>query len=268
MSPAVEHMSADLIDDYLQLMKVSLMGLADAAPATVKRGRDGSVSTVPVDVPDRIAGRDWPAGGLTMVGEKRLDNVRYCIERVLAADVPGDFIETGVWRGGTSMFMRAVLKAHAVTNRVVYVADSFEGLPPPDEDRFPADTGSGAHRFDYLSIPLETVREYFSRYGLLDHQVRFVKGWFRDTMPTLADHAWAIIRLDGDMYESTITVLESLYPALSPGGYLIVDDYGGLDPCRRAVEDYRRQHEIDDEIRQIDHTGVFWQKRGTGAIDE
>ncbi len=110
----------------------------------------------------------------------------------------------------------------------------------------------------------ETVAEHFQRFGLLDDQVRFVKGWFRDTMPTLADHKWAIIRLDGDMYESTMNVLENLYPGLSPGGYVIVDDYHAIPACRQAIGDYRDAHGIEEEIHQIDWTGSYWRKSGGG----
>jgi O-methyltransferase len=160
--------------------------------------------------------------------------------------------------------MRAVLKAHGITDRNVFVADSFEGLPAPDDEQYPADANTKLHELEFLSVPLETVQEHFERFGLLDEQVQFVKGWFRDTMPTLTDHRWSVIRLDGDLYESTITVLENLYPNLSPGGYVIVDDYNSLWYCRKAVTDYREAHGIDDEIHEIDWTGAYWRKGGAG----
>jgi O-methyltransferase len=251
----------------LEQLKVALMGMDSGHPTQVQQTFDGSMrktAVVPAIVEHRLAGMDWPARGLTMVGKKRLDNVQHCIERVLEDGVPGDLVETGVWRGGTAMFMRAVLKAHSVTDRVVCAADSFEGLPAPDADRFPADEGSPLHEWEFLAVPLEEVKGNFDRYGLLDDQVRFVKGWFRDTMPALAGRPWAIIRLDGDMYESTMTVLENLYADLSPGGYLIVDDYS-IVSCRTAVEDFRRAHGVEEEIEPIDWTGVYWRKRRDGG---
>jgi hypothetical protein len=259
-------MSTDLRADYLQLLKRTLIGLSEAEPITAKLRDDGTLEAIPLSRMDvRLEGRDWPANALTMVGIKRLDNVQACIEDVLAEDVPGDFVETGVWRGGTSIFMRAVLKTYGVTDRAVFVADSFEGLPPPDPERFPADTHSLLYtKHDFLAVSQETVAEHFQRFGLLDDQVRFVKGWFRDTMPTLVDHNWAIIRLDGDMYESTMNVLENLYPGLSPGGYVIVDDYHAVPTCRKAVGDYRDAHGIEEEIHQIDWTGTYWKKSGGG----
>ena len=118
-----------------------------------------------------------------MIGMKRLDNLQHCVEDTLARQVPGDLIETGVWRGGASIFMRGILRAHGVSDRTVWVADSFQGLPPPNPDAYPADAGDPLHTFDYLAVSLEDVKSHFERYGLLDDQVRFLKGWFRDTLP-------------------------------------------------------------------------------------
>ena len=156
------------------------------------------------DDPVRIEGRDWPERAHTMIGLKRLANVRYCVEDVLMRNVPRDFIETGVWRGGATIFMRAILKVHEVTDRLVWVADSFAGLPPPDLARYPFDRGITLHQFPQLAITLERVQDNFRRYGLLDEQVRFLKGWFRDTLPNAPIERLAVLRLDGDLYESTI----------------------------------------------------------------
>jgi hypothetical protein len=202
----------------------------------------------------------WPLFAQTMVGHKRLDNVQHCIEEILRDQVPGDLIETGVWRGGSVIFMRGMLKAHEVKDRTVWVADSFEGLPPPDLERYPQEEGSDEfHTMTELAISLDEVKENFSRYGLLDDQVKFLPGWFKDTLPTLGDEQFALIRLDGDMYESTIDALNSLYPRLSPGGFTIIDDYG-MVPCRQAVADYREEHGIVEEIVDIDISGAYWRK--------
>jgi O-methyltransferase len=203
-------------------------------------------------------GRAWPLVGETMVGMARLDNLHSCLEAVVREGVPGDFIETGVWRGGSSIFARGVFKALGVHDRQVWVADSFAGLPPPD-GRYAEDAGDMCHSILELAIPLEVVKENFRRYGLLDEQVRFLPGWFRDTLPTLEDHRWAVIRLDGDMYASTMDALENLYPRLSAGGYVIIDDWS-IEPCRAAVEDFRTRCGIRDPIEQIDWTGCFWRR--------
>jgi len=209
----------------------------------------------------REEGRDWPLFGQTMVGLKRLDNVRLCVEDVIERGVPGDLIETGVWRGGATIFMRGILEAHGVRDRTVWVADSFEGLPRADVERYPADVG-GAHWHlgDPLAISLEEVQGNFERYGLLDDQVRFLKGWFKDTLHTVHEPQWAVMRLDGDMYGSTMEALTALYPNLAHGGYVIVDDYSSVEVCRRAVDDYREANGIEDPIQQIDWTGVYWRR--------
>jgi O-methyltransferase len=222
------------------------------------------------DVPEvsRAEGIDWPARAHSMIGLKRLQNLHKCVEDVIYRGVPGDLIETGVWRGGATIFMRAVLKAHAVTDRRVWVADSFDGLPPPDPASYPLDQGDTLFTERQLAVSLEQVQSNFRRYGLLDDQVRFLKGWFRDTLPTAPIERLAVLRLDGDLYESTIQALESLYDKLSPGGYVIVDDYGCIAACRQAVHDFREARRIDDPIRPIDWSGVFWQRAqpaGQGA---
>jgi len=208
----------------------------------------------------REEGRDWPLEAETMIGLRRLDNIEYCVTDVLRQQVPGDLIETGVWRGGAAIFMRAILKAYKNTERVVWVADSFEGLPKPDPERYPADAGDRHWTASALAVSLEEVKANFARYDLLDEQVRFLVGWFRDTLPTSPIRQLAVLRLDGDMYESTMDSLRNLYPRLSKGGYVIVDDYGAVPGCRAAVDDFRREHKITATLRQIDWTGMFWQR--------
>jgi len=209
---------------------------------------------------NRIEGRIWPVAAHTMIGLKRLDNLEFCVEEVITNGVVGDLIETGVWRGGATIFMRAVLKAYRVTDRCVWVADSFEGLPPPDPRKYPHDAGDNLHEARELAVLLEEVKANFEKYDLLDDRVRFLKGWFRDTLPVAPIARLAVLRLDGDMYESTMDALINLYPKLSDGGYVIIDDYGAIPACRYAVQDYRSANGITEKIRDIDWTGVFWQK--------
>jgi O-methyltransferase len=211
----------------------------------------------------RETGSAWPARAHTMIGLRRLDRLQSCVETTIHEDIPGDLIETGVWRGGACILMRAVLKAHHDTARTVWVADSFAGLPPPDSGAYPADTGDLHHTLaDFLAISREQVADNFDRYGLLDRQVKFLKGWFKDTLPTAPIEKLAVIRMDGDMYESTIQVLETLYDKLSPGGFVIVDDYD-LKPCAEAVHDFRNARGITDTIDLSGGSaGAFWRKSG------
>lgn len=215
---------------------------------------------IPVNTRQRMDGRDWPPLALTMIGMNRLNNIQACVEDVLARGVPGDLMEAGTWRGGAAILLRAILKAYGVTDRSVWVADSFAGLPTPDLKEFPADKFFENDIPSFLAVPFEQVRTGFSRFGLLDDQVNFVKGWFKDTLPKLKGHSWAVIRVDADMYESTMQALELLYPDLSVGGYVIVDDYGGLESCKAAVEDFRKKNEVSEELVKVDWTAVYWQR--------
>jgi O-methyltransferase len=124
----------------------------------------------------------------------------------------------------------------------------------------PEDAGDQHWRYRELAVGVDEVRSNFARYGLLDDQVRFLEGWFADTLPSAPIERLAVLRLDGDMYASTMDALEPLYPKVSPGGFVIVDDYA-LPGCRRAVDEYRARDGIDEPIVDIDGMGVFWRRR-------
>ena len=214
----------------------------------------------PFEAEARANGMDWPVYGETMIGLRRLDNLHQCVRDVLQEGIPGDFIETGVWRGGATIFMRAALEAYGDTSRQVWVADSFQGLPRPDP-RYPADSGSTLWDDSRLAASLDQVKANFARYGLLDDRVRFLAGWFKDTLPPAPIDRLAVLRLDGDLYESTMDALRCLYPKLAPGGYIIVDDYRvEALGCRQAVDEFRAEHHITEPIQIIDWAGVFWQR--------
>ncbi len=216
----------------------------------------------------RLRGKDVPPYAETMIGRKRMDNLHQLVDAVVADGVVGDLVETGVWRGGASIFMRAVLAARGDTTCRVWVCDSFEGLPEPDVEQFPIDESLTLDPADkpernmkkVLAVSLDEVKGNFEHYGLLDDQVCFLQGWFRDTLPSAPIDQVALLRVDGDLYESTIDALVNLEPKVSPGGYVVIDDYNGLEACRQATDEYRAQHGIDDEMVTIDWTGVWWQK--------
>ncbi len=242
---------------YLDLLKRCLLGMVYRDPPARPAAIGGWTS--PRYIPKiRETGRDLPFRAHSMIGLRRMDNLQACIERVLADGVPGDLIETGVWRGGAVIFMRGVLRAYGVCDRIVWVADSFEGMPVPDTDRYPLDrewsTSAGN-----IAVPLETVRKHFEDFRLMDEQVCFLKGRFRDTLPSAPIERLAVLRLDGDLYESTHDALTALYPRLSPGGFVIVDDYN-FRSCRQAVHDYRDRTGIVDPITAIDGNGVYWRR--------
>lgn len=197
----------------------------------------------------------------------RLDNIEDCMDDVLRSGIPGDVIEAGVWRGGATIFMRAVLKSYGVTERSVWVADSFEGLPTPDAEKFPLEAkvqqGPVIQKaYNNLAVSLEEVQRNFRAYEMLDDQVHFLKGWFKDTLASAPIPALAILRLDGDFYESTKDGLYGLYDRLSVGGYVIVDDYGedSWTYCRRAVDEFRKERGIDEPLVEVDSKCFYWKR--------
>jgi hypothetical protein len=208
------------------------------------------------------------SSAVSMLSLQRLDHLQSCIEQVIADGIAGDLIETGVWRGGATIFMRAVLKAYGVTDRAVWVADSFEGLPEPDAEKFPLE--AKAHQgevmkktYNHFAVSLEEVQRNFSAYGMLDGQVRFLKGWFKDSLPNAPIETLSILRLDGDFYESTRDGLVNLYDKLSIGGFAIIDDYGETSwtYCRKAVDEFRGERGIDEPFVRVDSKCCFWRKQ-------
>lgn len=280
-SPAAE---AELRALYLDLLKRSLTGaleqdndvvLGGIRTAGMKGWKKKAAHTVgkaaskfdieiaykkAYDPAAREVGGDWPSRAVSMVGLKRMQNIQDCIETVMTEGIEGDLIETGVWRGGSTIFMRGALKAWGDTTRKVWVADSFEGLPAPNAKDFPGDEGMIWHEQTGLSVGEQIVKNNFERYGLMDDRVVFLKGWFKDTLPVAPIEKLSVLRLDGDLYESTIQALEALYPKLEPGGFCIVDDWFLVDQAQAACHDYRKAHGITDEVIDVDGYGAYWRK--------
>ena len=245
---------ARLVDRQLTLLQNCLSGSIYEDPPLQVLGAKA------FDPELRQYGWDWPSVAHTMIGEKRLANVRMLAETVLGAGIAGDFIETGVWRGGACIMMRGVLDAWSDSTRIVWLADSFEGLPPPDEEKYPADKDDKFYTFPELAVSLEQVKRNFQKYGLLDNQVKFLKGWFKDTLPNAPIEKIAVLRLDGDMYESTMDALRALYDKVSNGGYIIVDDYHVVEGCKKAIHDFLNDRQLQPELIEIDGVGVYWKK--------
>jgi O-methyltransferase len=251
---------------YLDLLKLCLCDLAGASTVSVGAMPGGHVASRELRGDQRrlrSAGMDWPLQGLTMIGLGRLDDLQRCVESVVRDGVAGDLIEAGAWRGGASILIRATLDSLGERDRTVWVADSFEGFPGSgDEKADEVDLGA----YDFLAAPLEEVMDNFARLGC-ERGVRFVPGFFEDTLPGLSRERWAIVRLDGDTYEATKAALRCLYPGLSTGGYLIVDDYGAFEGCRQAVGEFRRDHGITEPIEEADYPSVRWRRESATPID-
>lgn len=270
-------------DAYLNLLERALTGTLYKDPpldpwSGVLRDETGAVFTPEdqrlrqsvtispgvYDFTKRDKGHDWPLTAHTMIGLRRLRQLRAACECVLADGIPGDFIETGVWRGGACIMMQAVLTAYyswAGHNggRRVFVADSFEGLPPPKADG-PNPNDRHHMAAALLAVSVEQVKENFRAYNLLDSNVIFLKGWFVDTLRAADIKQLAVLRLDGDMYESTLDAIMPLYPKVSPGGFIIVDDYFAVAGCKLAIDEYRALNKITEPLVHIDGVGVYWRK--------
>lgn len=240
-----------LIAAYLDLMRDSLTGMLNRDAPLASSGVEGYREEY------RESGWDWPSTAPSMIGAKRMQNLRSECERVLRENIPGDFMETGVWRGGACIMMRAVLHAYGDTKRRVIAADSFAGPPP---SALAVDEKASFHGHPDFAVPLAEVKANFARYSLLDDRTVFLEGLFKETLPGAPVRSLAVLRLDGDMYESTRTGLTHLYPKLSPGGALIADDYFLFEAQRRAIDEYRAEHGIGEPIIQIDDFGGYWVK--------
>jgi hypothetical protein len=254
------------------LQPAQCSGLLDAAAAEFAPWLRKAGKTVPEIVgttPSQLATvmnhMQCPPDRLTMSSEAILDNILTLARDVIVRRVPGDFIEAGAWRGGVGVLMRAAIAAHGdrePSRRTVWVADSFAGLPEPD----PAICLEDAvlhhlmRAIGGLQVDRAVLERAFARVGLLDRQVRILDGWFADTLPKAPIKRLALMRLDGDWYESTMTALDSLYPLLSVGGFVIIDDYGLPTGCARAVHEYRAVRGIAAPLQRVDRRAVFWCK--------
>lgn len=254
--------------DYLDLLARSLTGmlyedppvdpwhgiLKDSAGRVISPddATAGSYTVEPgvYDPAVRETGRDWPKTAPTMIGLRRLAALRQQIEDVVSSNIPGDLLETGVWRGGACIFMRAALEFYGDRTRRVLAADSFRGFPENANDPH-----SG---FGLLAVSLADVRENFERYGLLDDRVIFLEGWFSETLPGPIDKL-ALLRLDGDTYQATTDVLTACYDRLSSRGYCVIDDFN-LPPVAQAVRDFVKVRSPHVDPHVIDRNGIFWRK--------
>ena len=252
---------------YLDVLKLALCDLAGAGTSEVRWTDDKRWFSRELVGDDQYAGRaegkDFVLNGLTMVGLRRLDGLQRCVESVVRDGVEGDLIEAGVWRGGASILIRATLDSLGATDRLLWLADSFEGFPAPGQDDLAADHAlkTDISGIEFLAPGLGTVQSYFARFGL-EQRVRFIPGFFQDTLRHLGEKQWALIRADADTYEATKYALEMLYPGLALGGYLVLDDYfhPWLPQCRQAVDEFRADHGVTEPIEQVDWNGGHWRR--------
>jgi O-methyltransferase len=203
---------------------------------------------------------DSLARPLSLLTKNQLDLIDKIVVALDRRGVPGDFIEAGIWRGGAVILMRALIAAHRLSGRRVFAADSFAGIPKNSRAKNdPVDLWK-----DRWIAPLDEVKQNIARFGLLDERIVFVPGFFADSLRTLSGERFSLVRLDSDSYDSVETSLEYLYPLLSKGGVVIIDDWH-LDGCKAAVADYRSRYAIDDKIYVFDGN-AYWTKRQDYAL--
>ncbi len=195
----------------------------------------------------------------TMIGMKRLDNIQSCLDTIIDEKIKGDVIECGVWRGGASIFMKAYFQVHGIRDRNVWLADSFQGVPSSTYEQDKIVDMSQA-TFPGLAIPLSVVKENFQKYDITLENVHFLEGWFKDTLFNAPIDQLSVLRMDGDLYESTWDILVALYEKVNVGGFIIVDDYGALPQCKEAIHEFRNQNGISEPMIKIDYEAVYWRK--------
>ena len=196
----------------------------------------------------------------TMTSVERMYGLYEAIRYVVREDIPGDIVECGVWRGGSSMLAALTLKELRDKNKRIHLYDTFAGMSEPSAEdgsdarvEWEANEANGHNEWCYA--PLEHVQRNLRSTGLDDERLLFVRGTVEQTIPSKMPPSIAVLRLDTDWYESTLHELEHLYPALSTRGVLIVDDYGHWTGARRAVDEYFDQVGHHPLLARLDYTG-------------
>lgn len=262
---------------YLDFISNLVTGLSfgdseKAIPYQDLGGENTTLSTIPLEREKRLDGLDWPYLAVSMAGLARLRNIQQLLGDVLEKKVPGSLLEAGVWRGGASILMQAVLMANGIHSKAVIVADSFHGLPEGDANLHKYDVGW--EKLSYLQVSDKRVSIHFHRLNLLQRNVYFLKGYFNNSMPAFRkylkiksnsfkalgyENGLAILRMDGDMYQSTVDILYNCYAYLNIEGYVIVDDWTGF-PAKDAILDFFQVHQMSPKVIPIDKNSVYWKK--------
>ena len=284
---------------YLDLLRDTLVGQSLATRELAVRFYAGSKDQQsvlqrlrPYNANKRYLGLDWPFIGLTMIGTQRMIEIEMLLRNVTDDNIEGDFIECGVWRGGASIFARGVLNVLQRHDVNVWLVDSFAGLPPRRQNSL---RGPRWETMDYLAVSIEEVSENFKNFAMLPAEfdvtanihvhdavaanvsnhtqsnVRFVKGFFKDSLPTLPKNLKiSVARLDGDMYQSTLDELYYLYDKISLGGWIIIDDWC-VPETARAIVDFTKIHQIQLPLHlpmfKNYRCGAFFQKTKNVTLD-
>lgn len=229
--------------------------LASRDLRVVRRGQAG--------LEDKLEGMGRPAKAETMMGWRRLDFLDRVVCRIVSEGIQGDFFEGGSWRGGSAIFMLGALRALGETGRRVWAADSFEGYPPPTEASSDIDRLLWSRR-DYFAVSRAEFERNVRRYGLEGDALRVLEGFFDRSLPGAPIERLALIRIDIDGYEGVRAVLDVLYPKLSPGGFVVVDELE-VPGARRAIDEHFAKSGLKEEILPVPQErpkAAYWRKSG------
>ncbi len=188
-------------------------------------------------------------------------NIIDCVEQALHDNIPGDLFEAGSWKGGMGILMKEILRRHDNHERQVWLADAWGQEFPAAVTDNDLDISPILNRLFVGSVTRDSVESNFREFLLYDDKVNLIEGYFKYTLPNVAVDSIAVLRLDADLYNSTMDALNHLYAKVSAGGYIIVDDYGiELCDCKQAIHDFRDKHGINDPIHMVDLQCAYWRK--------
>lgn len=272
MSKQKGELSVDA-DLYLDLVRDTLTGAILRTPSVrPEQGEAAAMRRMPFNEDVRWQGADWCESCFTMAGGARIQNVRNLVSSTITESVPGDFLEAGTWRGGSSIMARAVQHVFGEdAKRRTYVCDSFSGLPRSSQGK-DNDLWSQMH---FLEVSQTEVEENLKRFVKLDDNVHFIKGYFSESLPKVrADiqkdgRKLAVLRGDGDMYESYMDILYNLYEFVPIGGYFICDDCPRIEVAQQAIDEFRKLHDIQEPIQKVEGSsmGSFWRKASATFVN-
>ncbi len=202
----------------------------------------------------------------TMTSIERMYSLYNSVNYVLTNNIEGDFVECGVWRGGSSMLIAKMLINRNIENRKIFLYDTFEGMSEPTEidktfigqdAKMLLDKGAdNKEESVWCLATIDDVQNNLSLTSFNKNNIVYIKGKVEDTIPNyMPEGKISLLRLDTDWYESTKHELLNLYPLISKNGILIIDDYGHWEGCRNAVDEYFSSKKISHFTQRIDYTG-------------
>ena len=201
----------------------------------------------------------------TLTSVPRLVALCDAVQYVVRNQIPGDIVECGVWKGGSMMAIARTLIQADDQSRHLYLFDTYEGMTPPSDKDISVQGESASdllHNEDkedpqsvWCAAPLDEVRRVMGGVGYESSKVHFIKGRVEETLPSMAPERISLLRLDTDWYESTRHEMEQLFPRLSKGGVLIIDDYGHWQGARQAIDEYIKENKLQIFLHRIDETG-------------